>query len=357
MRELVKERDIYKRERMVNLKLSSYIMSKIWVALVLAIYQTICYIVIRYTAFEMPGGVQELLFISFTTYLLIFGGMMLGLFASALAPNGNSAPLLLVLFIIPQMVMSGALVPLEAPMRAPAESSWALQNVIYVSGAGSDVAQDACWEKTEEERDDMTLDEKNEQCTCMGENALRQDSCDFPGLGQFYDDSIDTADPVEPAEPGPQPEEPVMPAEPTLPEKPTLTNPNSLQAMQLYLSQLEDYNEEVTTLQENYNDEVTQLQDDYKAEIDKWQQENDEYRDAIETYQKDLTDLEVNRAIAIGAAESSIERYKDDFGWTFLNKDDKKVYYPALIKTWIAQIVIVMIIFGMTVYVQKRRDV
>ena len=44
-------------------------------------------------------------------------------------------------------------------------------------------------------------------------------------------------------------------------------------------------------------------------------------------------------------------------GWTFLNKEDKKIYYPALIKTWIAQIIIVLIIFGITVYVQKRRDV
>ena len=357
MRELVKERDIYKRERMINLKLSSYIMSKIWVALALAVYQTIIYVVIRYTAFEMPGGAQELLFISFTTYLLIFGGMLLGLFASAIAPNGNSAPLLLVMFIIPQMVLSGALVPLPAPLRAPAESSWALQNVIFVSGAGSDIAQDACWDKTKEERDDMTLDEKNEQCTCMGENALRENSCNFPGLGEYYDEAIDTADPVEPAEPGPQPEEPVMPDEPTPPEEPTLTNPNSLQAMQLYLSELETYNAEVKQLQDDYNAEVTRLQDDYKAEIDEWQQENDDYRDAIETYQKDLTDLEVKRAIAIGAAESSIERYKDDFGWTFINKEDKKVYYPGLLKTWLAQIVIIGVLFGATVYVQKRRDV
>src|SRR5258708_302081 len=37
-RELVKERDIYKRERMVNLHLSSYIFSKLWFALLLAIY-------------------------------------------------------------------------------------------------------------------------------------------------------------------------------------------------------------------------------------------------------------------------------------------------------------------------------
>ena len=77
MRELVKEREIYKRERMVNLQLSSYIMSKIWVALLLAVYQTICYTVIRYMAFDMPKGFEELVFFFITAYLLIFSGMML----------------------------------------------------------------------------------------------------------------------------------------------------------------------------------------------------------------------------------------------------------------------------------------
>lgn len=341
MRELVKEREIYKRERMVNLKLSSYIMSKIWVALLLAIYQTICYVAIRYTAFKMPGGFEELVFVFITGYLLIFGGMMLGLFASALAPNGNAAPLLLVMFIIPQMVLSGAMVPLPAPIRAPANSSWAFQGIIGISGAGSDVARDSCWALSKEERDDLTLDEKNDSCICMGENALHEDSCNFPGLGAYYDEAIDTRDPIEPVEPGPKPEEPSLPAKPASPE-----NPNDLQQLQLYLSELDKYNAEVAT-----------LQDDYKAEIDSWQQEQEDYKDKIQTYQEDLTELEVKRATAIGAAESTIERYKDDFGWTFLDKEDRGNYLKTIVKTWIAQVVIILVLFVGTVYMQKRRDV
>jgi hypothetical protein len=305
----------------------------------------------------MPGGAEELVFFFITGYLLILGGMMLGLFASALAPNGNAAPLLLVMFIIPQMVLSGAMVPLPTAIRAPANSSWAFQAVIGVSGAGSDVAKDACWALPKEERDDLTLEEKNADCLCMGENALRQNSCDFPGLGEFYDEAIDTADPVEPEEPGPQPEEPVLPEKPTLPEKPELLNPNSLQAMQLYLSELDAYNAEVTQLQEDYNDEVTELQDQYKADIEEWQEANEDYKDAFATYQEDLTELEVDRAIAIGAAESIMEQYKDDFGWTFVNKDDRSEYLKTIVFTWIAQIAIILVLFGATVYMQKRRDV
>lgn len=357
MRELVKEREIYKRERMVNLKLSSYIMSKIWVALLLAVYQTACYIAIRYAAFKMPGSTQELIFVFITGYLLIFSGMMLGLFASALAPNGNSAPLLLVMFIIPQMVLSGAIMKVPTPARVPASSSWAFQGIIAISGAGSDVARDSCWALPKDQRDKLTLDEKNNQCICMGDNALRQNSCNFPGIGSYYDSAIDKTDPIKPAEPGPKPAEPVMPDKPTLPEKPTLKNPNSLQAMQLYLTQLDTYNADATALQENYNDQVTKQQDDYKAEINKWQQANEDYKDTFATYQKDLTELKVKRAVAVGAAESTIENYQKNFGWTFVDKQDQAGYHKLLFGTWGAMLVIILVLLAGTIYMVKRRDV
>ena len=341
MRELVKEREIYKRERMVNLKLSSYIMSKIWVALLLAVYQTACYIAIRYAAFDMPGGTQELVFVFITGYLLIFAGMMLGLFASALAPNGNSAPLLLVLFIIPQMVLSGAIMPVPTPVRSVASSSWAFQGIVAISGAGSDVARDSCWALPADERDNLTLDEKNSDCICMGDNALHEDSCNFPGLGSYYDEAIDTADPLKPVEPGPKPTEPKLPEKPAYPQ-----NPNDIRQLQAYLNELTVY-----------NDEVAKLQDNYKEEINAWQDEQDAYKDKIETYQTDLTELKVKRAVAVGAAESTIENYKDDFGWTFVDKKDEDNYYKTVLGTWSAQLVIILVLLAGTIFMVKKRDV
>jgi len=341
MRELVKERDIYKRERMVNLKLSSYIMSKIWVALILAIYQAACYTLIRYLAFEMPGGARDLILFYITMYLLIVAGMMLGLFASALAPNANSAPLLLILFVIPQMVLSGGLVSLPPTAEAPASSHWAFQAFIGLGGAGSDVARDACWALPKAERDNLTLDEKNSKCICMGENALHQDSCNFPGVGDYYDAAIDQKDPIKPAEPGSKPTEPVLPVAPVAPD-----NPNNLRSLQVYLNDLNVYNEQ-----------VTKLQDDYKQKINAWQEEQEQFKDQIQTYQKDLTDLEVKRAIAVGSAEATIQRYKDDYGWTFLDKENPDVYPSTIVKTWFAQIIIILVVFAGTVFMQKRRDV
>ncbi|MEK6221697.1 MAG: ATP-binding cassette domain-containing protein, partial [Chloroflexota bacterium] len=59
MREIVKEGDIYKRERLVNLKIAPYVLSKVWVAGVLALYQAATYSIIQFIAFDLPGGTVE----------------------------------------------------------------------------------------------------------------------------------------------------------------------------------------------------------------------------------------------------------------------------------------------------------
>ena len=341
MRELVKEREIYKRERMVNLHLSSYILSKVWIALVLAVYMATWFTVIRYLAFDMPGGQEELVFFFITEFLLIVSGTMLGLFASALAPNANAAPLLLILFVIPQMVLSGAIVTLPVVVKAPASSSWTFQAVMAISGVGSDPAGDSCWNLTQAEQDKLTLDQKNAACPCMGKNALHQNSCNFPGLGKYYSAAIDQKDPLKPVEPGPQPADPTLPAEPAKP-----ADQNNLLLLQKYLGDLG-----------NYNTQVAQIQTQYKNQLTAWQKSQGDYKTQVETYQKDLSELEVKRAIAVGSAESTISRYKDDYGWTFINKNDRPVYIKMLATTWIAQIFISLVLFVGVVFLQKRYDV
>ncbi len=338
MRELVKEREIYKRERRVNLQLSSYILSKTWIAFVLAVYQALCFTVIRYLAFQMPGGNEEKLFFFITEFLLVLAGTMVGLFASALAPNANSAPLLLILFVIPQMVLSGALVQLPNAETAAASMRWAFQAFVGISGVGSDVAGDACWNMTEAQQANLTLDYKNANCTCMGENALRQSSCNFPGLGKYYVAAIDQADPVKPAAPGPEPAQPQFPAAPAQP-----TNMNDLFALQMYLKNLTTYNQQVDTLRNQYQSQITA-----------WQDQQNKYKDALQTYETTLTNLKVNRATAVGSAEATIRRFKEQYGWTFLNKKDRSAYLKTLLETWGAQLLICLVLFAGTVIFQRR---
>ncbi len=342
MRELVKERDIYKRERMVNLQLSSYILSKTWIAFVLALYQATCFTVLRYLAFKMPGKEEEFFLFFITEFLLVLSGTMVGLFCSALAPNANAAPLLLILFVIPQMVLSGALVQLPETATAVAPMRWAFQAMIGISGVGSDVAGDACWDLPKAEQDALTLDEKNAKCSCMGENALYINNCDFPGLGKYYTVALDTKDPAKPVDPGPQPEEPDLPRSPV---KPSDEGMNSVLVLQKYLSD-----------SAAYNNEATQMQDEYKKEIDVWQAKQEDYKDALKTYQVDITDLKVKRATAVGSAESTIRRFKEQYGWTFVDKTDREAYLQMLFTTWIAQIIICLVLFVGTIIMQKRSE-
>src|SRR5258707_667739 len=99
------------------------------------------------------------------------------------------------------MVLSGALVQLPDTATAVAPMRWAFQSFIGISGVGSDVAGDACWALPKEEQDKLTLDEKNTKCSCMGENALYADHCNFPGLGKYYTVALDTKDPAKPVDP------------------------------------------------------------------------------------------------------------------------------------------------------------
>ena len=156
-----------------------------WVAALLALYQTVVYVVVHYVVFDMPGGVIDFGVIYITLAMATMAGMMLGLFASALAPNPNAAPLIIILLMLPQIVLGGALVPLPEIVSAPTSTRWAFQAFMAITESGSDVARDACWQLPEEQQQQLGLDERDANCNCMGTNALREESCNFPGIGAY----------------------------------------------------------------------------------------------------------------------------------------------------------------------------
>jgi hypothetical protein len=183
MREIVKEQDIYKRERLVNLRIFPYVLSKVWVAALLAFYQAAAYIIIRKFAFNMPGGLTEYLLIYISLVIVTLAGMMLGLFASAVSPNANSAPLFVILLILPQMILNGALIPLPNTISGLTATHWAFSAMMGIAGVGSDVASDVCWklDKPIEEADDGAKAANN--CNCLGTNVWIR-LLQFPWNGQ-----------------------------------------------------------------------------------------------------------------------------------------------------------------------------
>jgi ABC transport system ATP-binding/permease protein len=341
MREFVKESEIYKRERLVNLKVLPYVLSKVWVAAILALYQAFVYTLIHYLAFKMPGGVQEFLLAYMSLYMATLAGMMLGLASSAIAPNANAVPLIVIMFLVPQFTLGGAMIPVPDFISGPTSARWAFEGLMAISGVGSDVAADACWELPKDLRKSMSLADKDVQgCKCMGINVLRQSSCDFPGIGDFYKPVVDQPEPVKPGDIGLQPTEPAIPPPPQEPGK----NATTVE-MSEYLLKLKDYQAE-----------VGKIQNRFKAENETYQAKADVFARQMEQYQKDLAKWEIDRNSAVSSAEGLIEPFHDNFKWTFVDKHNQAAYLAKIINTWVMQGVIIFVLMTVAILLIWRKD-
>ena len=342
MREIVKEADIYKRERLVNLRIFPYVSSKIWVAALLAFYHAAAYTIIHYLAFKMPGGFTDFILIYFTLVLAVMTGMIGGILASALAPNSGAAPLILILLIVPLIVLSGALAPVPSNISAVASTRWAFEGLIGITGMGSDVKADPCWAFPEEVREEMTLEQAAAaNCRCMGVAVFDPLSCNFPGIGQYYVPEISQPPPTEPAPLADKPPEPEVPPRPEAPADTT----DQIQVAQF-----------LNTLQ-TYMDDVEQIQTGYKNEMTKYEAVANVYQEEMIAYQKEKARYDIARNSAVQAAQGMIQSMNKEFGWAWVNKHDKDIYRTWLSRAWIAQGIIMLVYFILILLLIKRKDV
>ncbi|HET9920347.1 MAG TPA: ABC transporter permease, partial [Ktedonobacteraceae bacterium] len=114
-REVVKEASIYRRERTVNLGIVPYILSKVGVLGVLALFQSAMLLLVVEIFEPLQQGVflPVVLEAYITLALTSLGGLMIGLAASAFAANEDSANSLLPFLLIPQVVFMGVEIPLK----------------------------------------------------------------------------------------------------------------------------------------------------------------------------------------------------------------------------------------------------
>ncbi|GJF31694.1 ABC transporter ATP-binding protein [Kitasatospora sp. NE20-6] len=129
VRELVKERVIYQRERAVGLSRSAYLWSKIIVLGTVTVVQAVVLTMVALLGVDIrPDGgsgvfLPPLVEITLAVALLSFTAMMLGLLISALVKKEEVTMPLLVLVAIVQVVFCGALIRLDAtPVLA--QLSW-----------------------------------------------------------------------------------------------------------------------------------------------------------------------------------------------------------------------------------------
>jgi ABC transport system ATP-binding/permease protein len=198
VREIVKEVDIYKRERAIALRIAPYIFSKLWIGLVLALYQAIVFLLTKwiFVGFAPPTlsfGAWIGVFI--TLFMGSLSGYLMGLAISAGSPNQMVALLLVILVLVPQFLFAGALMPLDLipgghVISVVASTRWAFGAFVRLSGAGEQLVDDACWpfersidgpERGWNEWLQVDNDGKAVSCACMGPNMFSR--CDdFPGM-------------------------------------------------------------------------------------------------------------------------------------------------------------------------------
>lgn len=296
MREIVKEVDIYKRERMIGLMSIPYILSKVLACFVLAIYQSAVFLTFKNLAVQIPGNF-------FTMYITLFlatmAGMMMGLLVSAISPNQNMAPLLTIIVLVPQIIFGGGILPVRE-FGPPGQlinqvslTKWPFETLVTVTEFGTKVAADRCWQVTEAEQKKYSDDYKQKNCDCLGPKMFER--CEFPGLKSKYDkeakNAVEGVEPVKPKSPGAIPNDP-------------------------------------------------REFDNYKKKVDK-------YDNQIKDWQEKFSKWKSKRESAIGGSEALINRFYRDFGTMF----NINIY-----RHWGAMGILILSMFVALIFVQKRKD-
>jgi ABC-type multidrug transport system ATPase subunit/pSer/pThr/pTyr-binding forkhead associated (FHA) protein len=140
VREIVKERAIYQRERSVNLRIIPYLLSKCAVGLLFGLYHAAALLVLKLVAVDF--GHLELADIALFYLIMVmavFSGVMWGLLISAIAPREEQAMLLVIIVVVMQMVFSGGMMALDRLGTAgevigfATTSKWTLQALVDVT--------------------------------------------------------------------------------------------------------------------------------------------------------------------------------------------------------------------------------
>ncbi|HVJ21142.1 MAG TPA: ABC transporter permease, partial [Polyangiaceae bacterium] len=133
-REIVSERAIYMRERMVNLKLFNYVSSKFFLLSLFCVIQCTILLAIVFFSLGFNGGPQAFAIELVTLIVVAMNSVAVGLLLSTLVQSSEAAMALTPIALIPQVVLGGLMVPmttnplLQWPMYAmPAR--WGFQGV------------------------------------------------------------------------------------------------------------------------------------------------------------------------------------------------------------------------------------
>jgi ABC-type multidrug transport system ATPase subunit len=112
-REIVAERSIYHRERMINLKIPSYVMSKLGLLAVFSVFQCFVLVGVPYWFVGLSGETGNFLKVVGILSFASLGGLSLGLVLSSVVRSNEAAIALVPIVMIPQIILGGAILPFQ----------------------------------------------------------------------------------------------------------------------------------------------------------------------------------------------------------------------------------------------------
>ncbi|MBI4769306.1 MAG: ABC transporter permease, partial [Chloroflexi bacterium] len=345
-------------ERAVNLRVAPYVLSKVWVGIVLGVYQSGVLVgsVLLFTRPRLDGPAAYLsLFPSM--FLLTLSGYLIGFAISAAAPNQNAATLMVIGALVPQFVFSGGLLPLSFIPGGDAVSRfmptrWAFEALVLTSGMGDRLASDQCWALPKAERQRLT-DARKADCPCMGARLFTQ-CADFPGIlsPDFYDAeaqaALSRAQPVEPPLPTPFPSPTPLPTPhpPPTPRPPPV--PSDPQQLPAFLAALAEQGDE-------YRAQVNEQFDEYRAASEAQGEEysqareaqGEEYASAMRAYGEARASWQESREKAVGRAEATLGIIYDNY---------RQAFTGTLAARWAAMLGLMVLFLALALFFQKRKD-
>jgi len=166
VREIVKEKAIYRRERAVNLRIVPYLLSKVGVGFLFALYHAAALLVLKLVAVDFGHlGLEQLGLYYLLLVLAVMSGVMWGLLISAVAPREEQAILVAIVLVVIQLVFAGGLLPL---------SQLGTAGEVLGSATSSKWTYEALVDVTEVQRGD-----------CDGPSL---EDCDLPGMQAYETD-------------------------------------------------------------------------------------------------------------------------------------------------------------------------
>jgi ABC-type multidrug transport system ATPase subunit len=109
--EIFKERAVFQRESRTSALAFPYILSKVGLVVILSIYQGLVWAIIHFAATGLTGGLPVLSNYAITVFLVALIGGILGLLASMVSRSAMTTTSWVLLFTIPQLLLSGSVIP------------------------------------------------------------------------------------------------------------------------------------------------------------------------------------------------------------------------------------------------------